>query len=1113
MRNKISSIAHLADIHIRKIPTRHEEYEQVFNNLFKSLKEKKPDRIVVVGDLGHDYLDLGPEQLVLAKKFLRGLSDIAPVRITRGNHDFRQKNSKRLDSVAAIVDQLDSDIIYYNKTGFYYDENVCWAVWHHGGKKKNPWKTKDGKKILAYKDQDSYTYIDLFHDPIYGGKSTTGFDLKKKSYYKLRDFKGDYSFLGDIHLKQIFSNNSKAYSGSLIAQDFSEGDDQFHGYLLWNLEDENIEEISVHNDYSFKNIKLTPFTDFDDLDFDIENPTKHMRIRIVWSTLPSARNNENERKVTEYIRECLSNENILLITHKNEFVEDDVIDVNDNVTINDINNQEVQYEIFNDYLNKIGYDDDIINDVINLDDNITKRIKLDENTNIKWSISKFGAENFMSYEKIDINWDNDDGLYQISGINTAGKTTILKLISYILFGETLETEIRKKFGDSRFVNDKNDIDYCEGYMILEANGEYYGIKRRTDIERKKGGEIKGAPTKVWYYVLNSPNDELNDEKSIDILTEDNKNKTQKRINEIIGSYQNFKRVVLTTSDTLNRILSNDMAVFIDSLLFDSGLDVFDKKLNALKNYQKEINKKSRITCNVEATTNENKKYKNDIEAIENEINEIENVDLPDVKNRIKKGEEYIETLTKKLFKINPEIANLNIENTKDNIRDHNEKINQYKARNEVINNSIKTLKDSYDENKLNELIEKRDKHKEQVYNLRLKIKELERENDEENHKIEIVNGKIHLAKQEGRKIKEEIKELKESKICPTCGQPLDKNHQHNIEKSIKEKETKMFKYADEIKEHQKTINEIHKPEIDNREIEIENINKNINDKSLQMEDVLNQIGELTNDKNDVEKRRELIQELEQIPTKIENEELKKLALEKKIDEYNNSLTQIEENKKIQKKINAAKERINILRTDETDYNETILIKKNEIANKSQKIKDNEQLISDFKTQEYQDKVFNIYKKCVHRDGIPRQLLTNHIIPKINIELGNVLSVAPFKVWLDVDDLRPKLAYYKTPNSIIDAISGSGKERTFASIVLKMALNEINVKSKPTIFLLDEIMGKLDNQGSVDEFIEILQIIKEKYKKFLIIEQMHEVNPDYLISVSRTENGISSMVIE
>jgi len=183
-----------------------------------------------------------------------------------------------------------------------------------------------------------------------------------------------------------------------------------------------------------------------------------------------------------------------------------------------------------------------------------------------------------------------------------------------------------------------------------------------------------------------------------------------------------------------------------------------------------------------------------------------------------------------------------------------------------------------------------------------------------------------------------------------------------------------------------------------------------------------------------------------------------------------------------------------------------------VGNKLNKININDQLILDFKVQEYRDMVMNLYKKCVHRDGIPRQMLVNYIIPKINLTLENILSVAPFKVWLDVDDLRPKLTYNDRITAIIDCISASGKERTFSSVVLKFALNQINVKAKPSIFLLDEVMGKLDENG-VEEFIEILQLIKNNMKKVLIIEHNANLNPDYLINVQLDDDGISSLNIE
>ena len=293
----INKIAHLADIHIRKTPTRNDEYQQVFDRTIKSLTTDKPDRIVIVGDLVHDYLDLQGEQLIMAHNFLRDLAAIAPVRITRGNHDCRKKNLKRVDSIKAIVATVgDVDVVYYDKTGFYTDDNITWAVWHHGEKNNNPWRKKEGKEIL--KNPAHYFTIDLFHDPITGCRSTTDFEMKSKSYYKISDFKGDLSLFGDIHKKQYLDDaDTKAYCSSLIEQDITEGDDAFHGYLLWDVSDRSRKEVSIYNDYTHHNIKITPYTDFDDLDFEIENPTKHMWVRFVWCTLPATRNKENERAV------------------------------------------------------------------------------------------------------------------------------------------------------------------------------------------------------------------------------------------------------------------------------------------------------------------------------------------------------------------------------------------------------------------------------------------------------------------------------------------------------------------------------------------------------------------------------------------------------------------------------------------------------------------------------------------------------------------------------------------------------------------------------------------------------------------------------------------------
>jgi len=889
----IQKIAHLGDIHIRKSPSRNEEYQKVFETLYKSLEEQKPDRIVIVGDLVHDYLNLESEQLVLASNFLNTLANIAPVRITRGNHDFLRKNNKRTDSIEAITKILNNpNIIYYNKTGFYDDENVTWVVWHHGDKNNNSWKTKQGKQIEIDRKTNKRVYIDLFHDPINGCKTTTGFEMKSKSYYKLSDFKSDFGFFADIHIQQYLDKNkTKGYCGSLVSQDVTEGDSCFHGYLLWNILNKTVQEIPIYDDYSFKNIRITQYVDFDDLDFEIENPTKYMKIRFIWGTLPQTRTKENERKVIEYLKSKHKN---VTISHKNEFLENEKIDVNENVSLQNVTTKEVQHEIFKEFLTKIGSDEQLVNDVIALDEEILTEIDIVEDQSIEWNVVKFGGKNFMSYGQFDIDWRNEDGLYQIIGKNTFGKTTILKSISYALFGKTLETETRMKYGDIRFINNRNGATSCEVYMIIEANGEYFGIKKKTEINKNKCGEITGAPTTLSYYMLATPDDEMNDETSIEKLDENHRVKTQKKVESIIGSYDNFMRIVMTTSDSLNRILSNDMSTFIDSLLYDSGLDIFDKKLEGLKVYQKRVNEKPRVLCNVEFTNMENARLQQEIIALEGEITQIETVKLPDIQNRIEIGRKYVEDLSKKLYKIDSEIYNLDVDKAREDISANKKNIIEIKAQEMVLKQSIIPLKETYDIEKLKILLEQKDTHKTTEYNKKLEIKNLERLKSEEEHKIEIINGDIFKLKQDGIKLKKEIADLKNSKICSQCGQVIEKQeHKDHIENAVKEKEKEMYIIADKINVKQAIDIHEHQIIINVKINEIEKINESIKQSALEMEEILKEIGTLTNEKNDVEKRKELQIELDQVPIKIQNEELKIGILEQKITSHENSLLQIE----------------------------------------------------------------------------------------------------------------------------------------------------------------------------------------------------------------------------
>jgi hypothetical protein len=1103
----IEKIAHLADIHIRKSTARHPEYRQAFKNLCTSLKQDKPDRILIAGDLFHDYIKLEGELLVLASEFMNDLSEIAPVIITRGNHDIARSAPNRTDAVEALVKTMRNlRITYHNETGLFEDDNVVWAIWKHGEKRNNPWP-KD-----FVKDQ-SKVYIDVFHDPINTATNSEGFEFNSKTYRSQKDFMGDISMFGDIHKLQYFSNKTKAYSSSLIEQNFGEGDDQFHGYLLWNILSKNVVERRIFSPYGYYTLPVNRYTDFDNLQLEIDpnsfkfyEPAKK-RIRIKWKTLPAVKNIENMRKVDAYLQNKYTP---ISIKHVNDFIEEKKINVEEKSDIENINQREVIHKVITEYAKKIGVKDELIQDIIDLDVEIENRLTIEDLTNIQWSILRLGGKNFRSYEDIEINWENQDGLYQIVGENGAGKSTINQLISYILYGITPETDFRKKYGDSRFVNNKLNVNYCEGWIIIEANNEYYGLKRVTTIKKNKEGEINGAPTVLSYYKLNSSSDKLDEKYDIEKFTENDRNKTQTRINEIIGTYENFMRVTLTTSDTLNKVLSSDKAPFIDSLLFDSGLDIFDIRSKEFKKYKDElIIDRSIASVNV---LNE----ENSIAALHSNIKFKKEL-IDSTKEKIEAEKKTLnflnlqkESTLKSIHQIDPELTNTNENLIKSEIENYNRLLQKLDQEETALKNQINQLKSNYDTARLDVLLKKKDSQKTEEFEKRSQINKHRLMIEQIKSTLAKHNTDIDILKREGGNIKNEIFNLENSKTCLTCGQLKNAESVEKIKQTIVGKESMMFAIADKIK-----VKNTEKPAIQqsitDQELIIAKIENEIKQDTLTFQNVLEEIGKLVNEKNEVEKRERLMVDLQAYPVKKENILLKVLDCERKIKRYNDQIEKIQENAVLLEQVKAANNAIQTAHSEIEHYNRSISESQNIILNNEQVIKYKVQLIKDYLDFERKEQVRKIYSEIIYRDGIPTQILTNTLLPNINNVLSKLLETADFDVYLDKDDLRLKFFYNDHPNAIIDCISASGMERTFAVYALKIALNQINSKSKSTLLTVDEVMGKLKGEY-VDKFVDLLHLSKKFYKKVLIIEPTHEVNPDYLLQIEKNENHISKLIL-
>lgn len=199
----VKSIIALADIHLRPFK-RHLEYKKAFNKVIEEVKDQRPSRVVIAGDLFHNKITISNEANSIMGKFLSGLAKFSKVIILPGNHDTIIGGS-RLDSITPIVEILNNDnILYYKKSGCFedkWDSDLVWCVWSCLEHQKDP-------EIKQWKnDNDPFNkkhYIGLYHGVVSGSTTDVGHVFTEG--IELEDFKEcDLIITGDIHKHQIFS--------------------------------------------------------------------------------------------------------------------------------------------------------------------------------------------------------------------------------------------------------------------------------------------------------------------------------------------------------------------------------------------------------------------------------------------------------------------------------------------------------------------------------------------------------------------------------------------------------------------------------------------------------------------------------------------------------------------------------------------------------------------------------------------------------------------------------------------------------------------------------------------------------------------------------------------
>jgi DNA repair exonuclease SbcCD nuclease subunit len=266
----LNHIFHLSDLHIRNgdnTYSRYEEYKEVFKKTIISITNNITDLkllfedfiIVITGDIFHNKNVIGNYGLFIYREFIQSLSKIGRLYIISGNHDYDQSDINKPSLVYSSTFDIPNVFVLNTSTSFVIDDigfsfvsiDKTLDIYRNSG------RIQDLPPFPLITEKVKYK-IALFHGSFASAKLYNGSSIEETfNPYPLEWVQSfDYVLLGDIHKRQVFNYKRKTicgYSGSLIQQNFGE-DIIEHGYLIWNIENKQVEEINVYNDIGYINI-------------------------------------------------------------------------------------------------------------------------------------------------------------------------------------------------------------------------------------------------------------------------------------------------------------------------------------------------------------------------------------------------------------------------------------------------------------------------------------------------------------------------------------------------------------------------------------------------------------------------------------------------------------------------------------------------------------------------------------------------------------------------------------------------------------------------------------------------------------------------------------------
>jgi DNA repair exonuclease SbcCD ATPase subunit len=241
---------------------------------------------------------------------------------------------------------------------------------------------------------------------------------------------------------------------------------------------------------------------------------------------------------------------------------------------------------------------------------------------------------------------------------------------------------------------------------------------------------------------------------------------------------------------------------------------------------------------------------------------------------------------------------------------------------------------------------------------------------------------------------------------------------------------------------------------------------------------------------------------------FESNELKKSKLDDKLQRYFEAQEKIKKNNEIDEKIIKATIRIEQLEIEKRTYEKTITSNSVTIGNLKDKIEKNNDYIKKIAEEFEREKIYKIYVEIFGKNGISK-IIMKTMMPFINSELQRLLmDSCYFRMEIKISD-KNEVEFWMIDNSTgIEKlmVSGSGYERTIASLALRAVLSKVCSLPKPNIIVMDEVFGKISNEN-LDMVGEFFMKIKDYFEKIFVITHNPMITnwADSMVKINKVDN--------